>query len=134
MGTRATRTLWLTALFLTQFPFAIDAWAQARLPAQMYYTELSSPAARSVDIGRLNVVPASTLLQDQELNQLAIWLNSDSRAIARAAVLTEELRRRGALRAGEQIVGLSGGQALKIQAGEVAALRAVTGVEIVAGE
>ena len=87
-----------------------------------------------MEAGRLNVILASTVLQERELVQLAIWLNGDSRAIARAASLTAELRRRGVLHAGEQIVGLSRGQALVVRSGEVAALRAVTGTEIVAGE
>jgi len=134
MSNEATRTLWLTAMFLTLFPFAIDAWAQARLPAQMYYPELSTRATRPVDAGRLSVIPASTVLQDQELTQLAIWIGGDSRAIARAAALTGELRRRGVLHSDEQIVGLSGGQALKVRSGEVASLRPVTGAEIVAAE
>ena len=113
------RTFWMATVMFSTFPFSIDAWAQARLPAQMYFAELSAPVTRMVDAAQLNVIPASTVLPDGELAQLGVWLGSDRRAISRAEVLTAELRRRGAIGQNEEIIGLAGQQALKVRAGTV---------------
>lgn len=90
--------------------------------------------ARSVDTSPRTVVPASTVLDHRQLARVAIALHADPEAISRVDSATRELRRRGAVGRSEQVIGWSQGRALTIDDAEAAALRAMTGIEILTGE